>query len=169
MPSLVAQSGPPSTCQKGIEIDSAMGGITPAQLDVDSPDYCAFSLGTGDGNAPSGETLENPGPPNLGEAMRPLQECVLPVPGGTQGQSSRGNFIKVKRCPPSVPEQGARSSGCRELDTGVALELYYPPMPHELSTGSLGDHPDIDNSPALDPVGTHGPAVLSETNDRLFF
>jgi hypothetical protein len=64
-----------------------------------------------------------------------------------------------------VPEQGAHSSERRELDMGVALESYYPSMPHELSTASLGDPPNIDNSPALDPVGTQGFAVLSETND----
>jgi hypothetical protein len=98
----------------------------------------------------------------LGEAMRPLQECVQPVFGGTQGQSSRGKISKEKRCPwpPSVPEQGAHSSEYRELDMGVGLELYHPPMPHELSTASLGDPPNIDNSPALDPVGTQGSAAL---------
>ena len=120
----VAQSGPPRY-QEGIDIDSAMDGIT----------------------------------------MRPLQECVQPVLGGTQGQSSRGKTSKEKRCPPSVPEQGAHSSESRELDMGVALELYCPPMPHVLSTASLGDPPNIGNSPALDPVGTQGSAILSETND----
>jgi hypothetical protein len=164
VPSLVAQSGPPRN-QKGIEIDSAMDGVTPAQIDMDSPEDCDSSLGTGDENAPSGKASESPGPPMVGEAMRPLQECVQPVLGGTQGQSSRGKISKEKRCPPSVPEQGAHSSERRELDMGVALESYYPSMPHELSTASLGDPPNIDNSPALDPVGTQGFAVLSETND----
>jgi hypothetical protein len=138
--------------------------ITPAQIDMDSLGGCDFSLGTRDENAPSGKALESPRPPIVDEAMRPLQECVQPVLGGTQGQSSRGKISKEKQCPPSLPKQGAHSSECRELDTGVALELDYPPMPHEL-TASLVDPPNIDNSPALDPVGTQGSAVLFETND----
>lgn len=148
---LVAQSGPPRY-QKGIEIDSAMDSVTPAQIDMDSPEGCDFSLGTRDENAPSSKALENPGPPMLGEVMRPLQECVQPVLGGTQGQSSGEKFCKEKRCLPSVPEQGAHSSESRELEMDVALGLYCPPMPHELSTASLGDPPNIDNSPAFDPV-----------------
>jgi hypothetical protein len=142
-----------------------MDGVMPAQIDMDSPEGCDFSLGTRDENAPSGKALENPGPPMLGEAMRPLQECVQPVFGGTQGQSSRGKISKEKRCPQNVPEQGAHSSECRQLDMGVALELHHPPMPHELFTAPPGDPPNIDNSPTLDPVGTQGSAALSETND----
>jgi hypothetical protein len=161
VPPLVAQSGPPRY-QKGIKIDSAMDGITPVQIGMDSPEGCDFSLGTRDEIAPSGKALERPGPPMVGEAMRPLQECVHPVSGGVQGQSSRGKTSKEKPCSPSVPEQGAHSNECRELDMGVALEPYYPSMPHELSTASLGDPPDIDNSPALEPIGTQGPAVLSD-------
>jgi hypothetical protein len=110
-----------------------MDGVAPAPIDLDSPEGCGFRLGTRDENAPSGE------------AMRPLQECVQPVLGGTQGQSSRGKISNEKRCPPSVPEQGAHSSECRELDMGVP--------------------PNIDGSTALDPVGTQGSAALSETND----
>jgi hypothetical protein len=144
VPPLVAQSGPPGY-QKGIEIDSAMDGVAPAPIDLDSPEGCGFRLGTRDENAPSGEASENPGPTILDEAMRPLQECVQPVSGGTQGQSSRGKISNEKRCPPSVPEQGAHSSECRELDMGVP--------------------PNIDGSTALDPVGTQGSAALSETND----
>jgi hypothetical protein len=164
VPPLVAQSGPPGY-QKGIEIDSAMDGVTPAQIDMDAPEGCDFSLGTRDENAPSGKALENPGPPMLDEAIRLLQECVQPVLGGTQGQSSRGKISNEKRYPQSVPEQGAHSSERRELDMGGALEPYCPPMPREPSTASLGDPPIIDNSPALDPVGTQGSAVLSVTND----
>ncbi|KAF8489991.1 hypothetical protein F5888DRAFT_1143304 [Russula emetica] len=151
VPPLVAQSGPPRY-QKGIEINSAMDGVMPAQIDMDPPEGCDLSLRTRDENAPSGKALENPGPPMLGEAMRPLQECVQPVFGGTQGQSSRGKSSKEKRCPQSVPEQGAHSSEYRELDMGVALELYHPPIPHELLTASPGDPPNIDNSPTLDPT-----------------
>jgi len=115
-----------------------MDGVTPAQIDMDSPEGCDSNLGTRDENAPSGETLENPRPPMLGEAMRHLQECVQPVLGGTQGQSSRGKISKEKRCPPSVLEQGAYSNEHRESDMGVAL---------------------------LDPVGTQGSAVPSGMND----
>jgi hypothetical protein len=142
-----------------------MDGVTPAQIDMDAPECCDFSPGTRDENAPSGKALENLGPPMQDEAMRPLQECVQPVLGGTQGQYSRGKISNEKRCPPSVPEQGAHSSECRELDMGGALEPYCPPMPHEPSTASLGDTPINDNSPALDPVGTQGLAVLPVTND----
>ena len=142
-----------------------MDGVTPAQIDMESPEGCDFSLGTRYENTPSGRALESPGPPMGDEAMRPLQKCMQPVLGGTQGQSSRGKISKEKRCPPSLPEQEAHSSGCWELDTGVALEPYCPPMSHELSTASLGDSPNIDNSSALDPVGMQGSAVLSETND----
>ena len=141
-----------------------MDGVAPAQIDMDFPEGRDFSLGTRDQNAPSGKALENPGPPMLGKAMRPLQGCVQPVLGGTQGQPSRGKISKKKQCPPNVPEQGAHPSECRGLDTGVALELYHP-MPHELSTASLDDPPNIDNPPALDPVGTQRSAVLSESND----
>ena len=137
----------------------------PAQIHMDSLEGCDFSLGFRDENAPSGKALEGPGPPMLGEAMGPLQECVQPVLGGTQGQSSREKISKEQRCPPSMPEQGAHTSECRELDMGIALELYYPPMPHELSTASLGDTPNIDSSPVFDPVGTQGSVVLSETDD----
>lgn len=141
-----------------------MDGVTLAQIDMDSPEGCDLSQGTRDENAPSG-TLENPEPPILDDAMRPMQECVQPLLGSTQGQSSRGRISSEKRCPPSVPEQGAHSNEHRELDMCVAPELYYSPMPHELSTSSLGDPPNIDNSSALDPVGTQGLAVLSGTND----
>lgn len=145
-----------------------MDDVTLSQIDMDSLEGCDFSLGTRDENAQSG-TLENPEPPILDDAMRPMQECVQtlvqPLLGSTQGQSSRGRISDEKRCPPSVPEQGAHSSERRELDMGVALELYCPSMPHELSTSSLGDLPNIDNSPSLDSAGTQGLAVLSGTND----
>jgi len=100
----------------------------------------------------------------LGDAISPLHQCAQPDLGGTQGQSSREKISKEKRCSRSVPEQKVHPSECRELDMGVALELHCPPMPHELSTASLGDPPNIISSPALDPVGTQGAAVLSETN-----
>lgn len=163
VPPLVAQSEPPRY-QNGIETDSAMDGITQVQIDMDSLEGWDLSLGARDENAPSGKALVSPGPPMVG-AMRPLQECAQPVLGGRQGQSSRGKTSKERTCSPGVPEQGAHSSECRELDVGVALEPQYLPMPRELSTASLGDPPNIDNSHALDPVGTHGPAVLSETSD----
>jgi hypothetical protein len=143
-----------------------MDGVTPAQIDMDSPEGCDFSLGARDRTAPSGtKALKKPVPPMLGEAMRPLQECVQPVLGGTQGQSSRGKFSKEKRCPPGAPGQVAHSSECGELGMDVELELYYPPMPHELSTASLGDPSNIDTSPALDLVGKQGSTYFSETND----
>ena len=97
---------------------------------MDPPEGCDFSLCTGDENALSGKALECPGPPMMGEAMRRLHKRL-----------------------PSVPEQGAHSSECGELDMDAALEMYHPPMPHELSAASLGDPSDIGKSPALDPVG----------------
>jgi hypothetical protein len=120
-----------------------MDGVTPTQIDMDPPQGCDFSsIGARDENAPSGKALESPAPPMLGEAMRPLQECVHPVLGGTQGQSSsRGKISKENRCPPS-------------------------PIPHELYKASLGDPPNIDGSPTLDLVGTQGSVVLSETNAK---
>ena len=136
----------------------------PTQIDVDSPEGWDFSLGTRDENTLSGKALENPGPPMLGETMRPVQECVQPDWGRTQGQPSSGKISKEKRCPPTVPEQEVHSNECRELDMGLALELYDPPM-HELSMTSPGDPPNVDNSLALDLIGTQGSAVLSETND----
>ena len=144
-----------------------MGGVTPAQIDMDYPEGCDFSLGAIYETAPSGKALENSGQPMLGGAMRTLQECVQPILCGTQGQSSRENISIEKRYPPGAPEQEAHSSAteCRELDMSVALGQYYPPMLHELSTASLGDTPNIDSSPALDPVGTHGSAVLLETKN----
>lgn len=114
-----------------------------------SPGGCDFNLGSRDENALSGRALENPGPQMLGEAMRPPQECVQPVLGGTLDQSS-SRKVSEKRCPPSVPEQEESWGECGESDMGEASELYYPPAPHELSAASLSDPPNIDNSPALD-------------------
>lgn len=102
-----------------------MDGVTPTQIDMEPLEGCDFSLCTRDENIPSGKAIECPGPPMMGEAMRPVQELS------------------------SVPEQGAHTSECRELDMDPSLELYYPPVPHELSTASLGDQPLT-----LDPVGT---------------
>ncbi len=133
-PPLAAQSGPPRN-QKRIEVDSAMDGI-------------------------SGKVLGKPGPATLDEAMRPLQECVQPVFGGTQDQS-----------PPSVPERTAYSSECREVDMDVAHELFPPPIPHELSTASHGYTSNLENSPALGSVGTQGTALYSlrRTFDSLIY
>ncbi len=158
-PPLAAQSGPPRN-QKRIETDSAMDGITQAQNDMDSPEGCDFSLGIRDENTPSGKVLGMPGPATLDEAMRPLQECVQPVLGGTQDQS-----------PPSVPERTAYSSECREVDMDVAHELFPPPIPHELSTASHGYTSNLENSPALGSVGTQGTALYSlrRTFDSLIY
>lgn len=146
-------------------MNSAMDCVTPAQIDLDSPEGWNLSLDIRDKNALSGKALESPRLPMVGEAMRPLQQCMQLVLGGTQGQPSRGNTGKEKRCPPSVAEQGAHSSECRELDMCIAFDPYHPPTPHELSTVSLGGPPDNDNSPTLDPAGTQGSTVLFETNN----
>ena len=92
----------------------------PAQIDMDTPEGYDFSLGTRDENALSGKALENPRPPILGEAMRPLQVCVQPVLGGTLGQSSRVKVRKEKRWPPSVPMLSTASLG---PPNSLALDL----------------------------------------------
>jgi len=85
-PPLVVQSGPPRY-QKEIEIDSAVDSVTPAQIDIDTPGGCDFSLGIRDENVPSGMISEKSGQAMPDEATRFLQERVQPVLGDTQGQS----------------------------------------------------------------------------------
>lgn len=90
-----------------------------------------------------------------------VQQDLIEVPG----QSSRGNISKEKRYPPSMQER-AHSSECGEVDVGVALEMFPPTRPHEVFTGPFGHTSNLDNSPALDSVGTRESA-LSLENVRL--
>lgn len=165
----VAQSGPPRN-QKGIDFDSAMDDVTPAQNDIDSPDGCGFSLGIA-GDAPSDNVSEKPGPAVLNEAIMPPRECMQLDSGGVPGQSPRRKISKEKQCPPITPARGVHSSEREEVYMGLALGMFPSETPHKLSTGPFGDTPNLDRSFALNLVGTQGSALdpPRRTSDPLIY
>ena len=87
VPLPVAQLEPPRN-QKGVDVDSAMDGVTPAQNDIDHLDGCDFGLSITYEDAPSSKVQEKPGPALLNETIIP------PRAGAVSGQLSRGKSAR---------------------------------------------------------------------------
>ena len=93
VPPPVVQLGPPGN-QKGVDVDSAMDGVTPAQNDIDCLHGYGFGLGITDEDASSSKVQEKPGPALLNETIIPPRECVQLGLGAVSGQSSRGESAR---------------------------------------------------------------------------
>ena len=89
----VAQLEPPRN-QKGVNVDSAMDGVTPAQNDIDRLDGYDFGLSITYEDAPSSKVQEKPGPALLNETIIPPRECVQLGLGAVSGQLSRGELAR---------------------------------------------------------------------------
>lgn len=142
---------------QGVDVDSAMNSVTPAQNDINSPVSYGFSLGITDEDAPIDKVSEKRGPPTLDEAVPPRERVQLRL-GGVPGQSSRGRISKEKQCLSSIPERRACLSECGEVTMDEALEMLSSITRHELSTslhGGASNLDALDDSPTLDLAGTH--------------
>jgi hypothetical protein len=154
---------------QGVDVDSAMNSVTPAQNDIDSPVSYAFSLGE---DAPIDKVSEKSGPPTLDKAVPPRERVQLAL-GGVPGQSSRGRISKEKRCQSGMPERRACLSERGEVKMDEALEMLSSITRHELSTslhGGASNLDALDDSPTLDLAGTHESLdSLKQTSDSSMY